>query len=47
MSDDRRTLTLDLFVVDRLNDHVRFIVDAELNSLESFTHSLEDISNQL
>lgn len=34
LSDDRRTLTLDLFVVDRLNDHVRVIVDAELNTPE-------------
>lgn len=30
LSEDRRTLTLDLFVVDRLSDHVRVIVDAAL-----------------
>lgn len=30
LSDDRSTLTLDLFVVDRLSDHVRVIVDASL-----------------
>ncbi|EMI55681.1 FecR family protein [Rhodopirellula sallentina] len=34
LSEDRRTLTLDLFVVDRLSDHVRVIVDAELNAHE-------------
>ena len=34
LSEDRRTLTLDLFVVDRLSDHVRVIVDAELNEIE-------------
>lgn len=34
LSDDRHTLTLDLFVVDRLNDHVRVIVDAALDSAE-------------
>ncbi|MEM1068062.1 MAG: FecR family protein [Planctomycetota bacterium] len=33
LSDDRCTLTLDLFVVNRLSDHVRVIVDANLHEL--------------
>lgn len=31
LSDDRRTVTVSLGVVDRLSDHVRVIVDAQLN----------------
>ncbi|MEM9369295.1 MAG: FecR family protein [Planctomycetota bacterium] len=33
-SEDGRTLTLDLFVVNRLSDHVRVIIDARLNEPE-------------
>ena len=34
LSEDRRTLTLNLGVGNRLNDHVRVIVDAEINNTQ-------------
>jgi hypothetical protein len=37
LSKDRRTLTLNLGVGNRLNDHVRVIVDAEFNYVKSTT----------
>ncbi|MEM7785600.1 MAG: FecR family protein [Planctomycetota bacterium] len=42
LSEDRKTLTLNLGVVDRLSDHVRVIVDAELNEAEE----LRSVSKQ-
>lgn len=37
LSDDRRTLTLNLGVVNRLSDHVRVIVDAQIDKIPSTT----------
>ena len=39
LSDDRQTLYLDLFVVNRLSDHVRVIVDASLHD-----HATTDVA---